>query len=354
MSEWDEPVWLVTDAGDGPEPGRAPLEGLAQAQALARAWGGGVRVILLAAGDVRATLVEAWRAFGADPLAVVRGPALASPEVRARVEVVETLLGRGRPLALVVSSCEYAEAWAPRLAARRRLPAVTRCVEAVALPGGLRVRREVCRGKAHLSLDFDLTGDRVPAVLLLEPGSWAVPARTGELGARGTVETIHLSAAPDVGPVTGVGRVRRILPNPGEIDLEDAHLVLGGGGGLGSPKGFAALRETARELGAAVGASRIAVDRGWARPEEQVGLTGRQISPRVYVAFGISGAREHLSGVAEVEHLVAVNLDPRAPIAGVSRLFAVADAQAVVRALAAEARRRVRGAAGADRLSRVG
>lgn len=268
---------------------------------------------------------------------------------------MEVLLERGQPRVLVVAGSEYAEAWAPRLAARRRLPAVTRCVEAVALPGGLRVRREIFRGTVQTILEFDLTRDHFPLVLLLEPGSWTPPARSNERRvAPNAVEFIPLPAAGDLGPPRPVERIHRILPNPDEIDLEDADLVLGGGAGLGAQEGFAALRETARELGAAVGASRIAVDRGWARPEEQVGLTGRQISPRVYVAFGISGAREHLSGVADVENLVAVNLDPKASIAAVSRLIAIADAQAVVRALRAEAQRRILTARGADRLVQAG
>lgn len=98
------------------------------------------------------------------------------------------------------------------------------------------------------------------------------------------------------------------------VDLTQAEVIVAGGRGVGGPEGFGLLEELARELGGVVAASRAAVDLGWAPPERQVGLSGKTVSPRLYVACGISGAEQHLAGMRTSEVVVAINRDPRAPI----------------------------------------
>jgi len=107
--------------------------------------------------------------------------------------------------------------------------------------------------------------------------------------------------------------------------IQDANIVIAGGRGLRTPKRFADLFEIAERLGGVVGASRCAVDQGWAPYTHQVGLSGKSVSPTTYIALGISGSPNHLAGMSSAERIIAVNNDPDAPIFQVADVGIVAD-----------------------------
>lgn len=147
-------------------------------------------------------------------------------------------------------------------------------------------------------------------------------ARTGEI--------VKLDPPEPSGRVRVVGRQREAAVG---TRLEDAKIVVAGGRGLEGPEGFAVIEELAGVLGAAVGASRVPCDLGWVPHSKQIGLTGKTVTPDLYVAVGISGAGHHLAGCGNSRAIVAINSDPDAAIFREARFGIVGDYRKVVPAL---------------------
>jgi|TARA_B100001971_G_C17930219_1_gene402321 electron transfer flavoprotein alpha subunit len=126
-----------------------------------------------------------------------------------------------------------------------------------------------------------------------------------------------------------------------EISLTDAGIIVSGGRGVGGPEGFEPVRQLAATLGAAVGASRAAVDAGWIPYSHQVGQTGKTVSPDLYIACGISGAIQHQAGMRTAKVIVAINKDGAAPIFKLAKYGVVADLFDAVPALTEEFKRRI-------------
>ena len=115
-----------------------------------------------------------------------------------------------------------------------------------------------------------------------------------------------------------------------QVSIVDADVVVSGGKGLGEPKGFELIQQLATALGGAVGASRPTVDEGWIEYRHQVGLSGRTVRPKLYLACGISGAVQHQAGMKTSDVIIAINKDREAPICRISSLAAVGDLYEVV------------------------
>jgi len=146
------------------------------------------------------------------------------------------------------------------------------------------------------------------------------PARKGEI----VEKPVDLARLPDR------IKVLDFQPAAEEVSIVDADIVVSGGKGLGDPKGFDLIEELAHALGGAVGASRPTVDDGWIEYRHQVGLSGRTVRPKLYMACGISGAVQHLAGMKTSDVIIAINKDREASIFGVSTLGAVGDLYAVI------------------------
>ena len=132
----------------------------------------------------------------------------------------------------------------------------------------------------------------------------------------------------------------RVAEAGAEASLEEAHVVVVGGRGVGGPDGFVVVGELAALLGGVVGATRASVDAGWIAYARQIGQTGRVVKPALYLGLGVSGAMQHRVGMQSSGTIVAINRDPDAPIAEVADLFVVGDLFEVGPALVAELRSR--------------
>jgi electron transfer flavoprotein alpha subunit len=124
-------------------------------------------------------------------------------------------------------------------------------------------------------------------------------------------------------------------PDPASMDLAEAPFVLAGGAGLGDPERFGVLARVAAGLGASPGATRVVADAGWVPAHRYIGTTGVTIAPKLYIALGISGAVQHVTGIGHPEHVISVNTDPSAPMMSLADLAIVTDARALLDELAA-------------------
>ncbi len=192
---------------------------------------------------------------------------------------------------------------APRVAVKLGAGFVPDCVALTANGDTLQAVRPVYAGKAELTVK-PLTAS---AVYTLRPNVF-----TARKGAGASVSVEAFSPAIDAGVRTA--RVTNVVKNEGALDVSEADIVVSGGRGLKGPEHFHLVEELARSLGGAVGASRAVVDAGWRPHREQVGQTGKTVSPNMYVACGISGAVQHLAGMSSSKIIVAINKDKEAPI----------------------------------------
>jgi len=216
---------------------------------------------------------------------------------------------------------------APRLAAVLGRPLLAGAVEI----GAERV--SVATWGGRVIDDIAVTG---PVVVTLQPGVRGVEHAAPAEGAAPQVPTVEdLNLELPVGPVDAT-LLEVLPPDVATMDLAEAPRILGGGAGLGGADDFVLLTDVAAALGASMGATRVVTDAGWVGHERQIGTTGVVVDPRLYVAFGISGAVQHTSGLGDPQHVVSVNLDPHCPMMALADLAVVADASAVLRALAGQ------------------
>ncbi len=298
-------------------------EVVAVARKLARGLGGGVAVAMPGGAPERRARVGLGEA-GADRVIAlgptgVNGVAAALAGVAGRFgAVVFAATGPGRDLA-------------PRVAAKLARPLATDVTEAEVDGAEVVATRPVFAGKALARVRIK----GAPALLSIRPNVFAAP-RSESPGADLPVEEL---AAPET--ETRYRVVGFEASRGAALDVSEAAIVVSGGRGMGSPDNWGILEELRDALGeaAALGASRAVVDAGWRPHSEQVGQTGKTVTPKLYFALAISGAIQHLAGMRTSGVIVAVNRDADAPIFGVADYGIVGDVFEVVPRLSAEVRR---------------
>lgn len=269
------------------------------------------------------------RALGAaDGVLAVSDPALAEPNPEACCLALAALVGARRPEAVLVPWSNASADVLGLLAARGKLPLANFCRDVRVVEGGLEARCVLYGGKMEASVR--LAGG--PAVLGVLPGARAgAAARTANAP---PVETAAVAFPAE-------GRIRfeaYVEPAAGDVDLTQQDTLVAVGRGIQTRDNLELAEGLAAALGGAVGASRPVIDQGWLPLSRQIGKSGATVTPKLYVAAGISGAPEHVEGMKNAELIIAINTDPQAPIFAVSHYGIVGDALDVLPALTAAVR----------------
>ncbi len=276
---------------------KVTYEALSAGRTIAESTGGQLCALVLGSG-VSAIASEAAE-YGAVRTLVVDDAALADYTTEAYTDVVAGVTGSLNASIILLGATSQGKDLAARLSARLNAALATDCIAIDHQNGQTIARRAMYGGK--ILADVELTG--APVIAAVRPNTMTASRKP----AAGNVETI---AVPVTAPKA---RVIGKQLDTGKVELTEADVVVSGGRGMGGAD-YSVLEALADVLGGAVGASRSAVDEGWRSAADQVGQTGKTVSPTLYIACGISGAIQHLAGMSSSKVIVAVNKDPEAPI----------------------------------------
>jgi electron transfer flavoprotein alpha subunit len=315
-------VLVVAEIRDGALK-KISFEMLGEGRRIADQLGGSVFAVALGEGigDAIAPLAH----YGADKVFVADDPVLAEYTAEAYSNVLAGLINEIQPALVLLGATTQGKDLAPRLAARLAAGLASDCTGFAVQDGELHITRPIYAGKAIATVREAAR----PYMATVRPNVFAAPEPDDSREA--PVETISV----DAGEIRA--KVLELIKEAGErVELTEADIVVSGGRGLKEPENFALIEELANVLGAAVGASRAAVDAGWKDHSYQVGQTGKVVTPTLYIACGISGAIQHLAGMKTSKYIFAINKDPDAPIFKVADYGIVGDLFKVVPVLTEE------------------
>jgi electron transfer flavoprotein alpha subunit len=320
-------VFAFVEARDG-EIRKVSQETLTAARGVADQLGSEVHAVVLGGPGLRDRAGDLGR-FGADRVFVGESDALARYSAEGFTTVIVNFIKEHGCDVALFPGTSMGKDLAPRVAARLGVGYASDCTAIEAAGGQISATRPRYAGKVSSRVEF--TGK--PAVASLRTNVFT-PKESAKGGA---VEPIDVSLdAANFGAI-----VKEIQAAAGaKLDVGEAPIVVSGGRGLREPANFKLLEELADALGnCAVGASRAVVDAGWRPHGDQVGQTGKTVSPQLYFAIGISGAIQHLAGMRTARYIVAINKDPDAPIFKIADYGIVGDLFEIVPRLTEEIRK---------------
>ena len=296
------------------------LEAVSEGRRLADASSGKLSVCLIGSGV--AGLATQVTEHGADKVLLADMNEFAQYQPMAYLSALQAAVAESNPEIILMSSSAMGKELGALLAASLDASLVSEITSASWSSDHLEVVRPIYAGKAHLKLAIRKT----PSVVTLRPNVFpAAPAA-------GAGDSITLAVDLSTGSAS-VTITNTEVKDSTRPELTEASVIVSGGRGMGGPENYPVIEALADTLGAAVGASRAAVDAGWRPHTDQVGQTGKTVSPNLYIACGISGAIQHLAGMSSSKTIVAINTDPEAPIFKVADYGIVGDLFQVVPAL---------------------
>jgi electron transfer flavoprotein alpha subunit len=285
-------------------------------------------VVAIVVGDNVQSIAPALGGYGAHRVLVAEDNRLVRYAPIAYAQIVAEAAQAQQATVVVLPATALGKDLAPRVAVKLDAGLASECTGLNVQGGEIVATRPVFAGKALMQLKVN----SAVKVFTLRPNVFP----SGESStAPAPIERFSVSlTAQDFSCV-----VKEVKQSSGKVDVAEANIIVTGGRGLKGPEGFGMIEDLAEALGAAVGASRAVVDAGWRPHEEQVGQTGKTVSPSLYIAVAVSGAIQHLAGMSSSKYIVAVNKDKDAPIFQVATYGIVADAFEIVPALAAEVKK---------------
>jgi electron transfer flavoprotein alpha subunit len=273
------------------------FEAVSTGKAIAQRIGGSLTAAVMGSG-VSAIAGQA-AAYGADRILVADQAGLQDGLADVCTQVVAQLVEKCDPAVVVIGATTLGKDIAARLSARLNAPLAMDCVGVRVEGDRIVATRPMYGGKVLV----DVRLDGSPALVAIRPRAMDAAAVAGA----GEIETVAVRVNDSAWTLVDKQM------ETGKIELTEAEVVVTGGRGVGGDD-FSVVEALAKALGGAVGASRSAVDEGWRPVTDQVGQTGKVVAPNLYIACGVSGAIQHLAGMASSRVVVAVNKDPEAPI----------------------------------------
>jgi electron transfer flavoprotein alpha subunit len=301
---------------------------LTAAREVASGLGSGIVTGLFMGAGI-AVAARTWASGGADVILVADDEGFGGLMPLPAAAALTRAIAEVDPAVVLVPGTTAGRDYAPVAAARLGAGLAADCVSFAVENGVLSATRPVLGGRALTRITFHGPG---PAMATVRSGSFAraEPGLTEPV-----VEMLDVALAQEDQRVSLVETTPKGI---GVSRLDSAEVVVSGGRGLKEPAHFDMIEDLAEALGAAVGATRAVVDAGWRPHHEQIGQTGKTVSPRLYIAVGVSGAVQHNVGMQGSDYIVAINRDPDAPIFKIASFGIVGDLFEVVPALTAEVR----------------
>ena len=321
-------VWTIAEQRGG-EIRKITYEIVSEGRRLADALGQELTVILLGS-NIKEKAAELGQ-YGADKVLVADDSRLEPYTTDAYVSVISELVKANDPQILILGASVQGKDLSARLAASLEVGMAQDCTVFDVEDGNLVATRPIYAGKAYAKVTFE---NSLPQMAAARPKVMSI----SEPDSSKSAEVVDASFTLDDGDLkTKVVDVAE--DQSGKVDLTEADKIISGGRGMKGPENYNILEELADLIGASVGASRSAVDAGWRPHSDQVGQTGKVVSPNLYIACGISGAIQHLAGMSTSKIIVAINKDEDAPIFQKADYGVVADLFDVVPALTEEVKK---------------
>jgi electron transfer flavoprotein alpha subunit len=285
-------------------------------------------VIALVVGGNVQSIAPSLGGYGAQKVLIAEDPRLAHYASRAYARLVADAAQAHQATIVLIPATAMGKDLAPRVAVKLDAGLASDCTALNVEGSEIVATRPIYAGKALTKLKVSSAAK----VFTLRPNVFAAGESSG---AAAPVE--RMSADLTEQDLSCVAK--EIKQSSARLDVSEADIIVTGGRGLKGPEHFAMIEQLAEALGAAVGASRAVVDAGWRPHDEQVGQTGKTVSPSLYVAVAVSGAIQHLAGMSSSKYIVAINKDKDAPIFEVANYGIVGDAFEIIPALTAEVKK---------------